>query len=246
MLDALPENSRSVTPPQARPRRLALTRSHLLVGVLLLAVLLFGGFLRFYGTNWDDYVHFHPDERFMAGQVALSLGQGWLSFTDGGEEAQRAHCMAAYPESGGIGPFFDARCSTWNPHNIGAGHMAYGTFPFFVTRWTVDLLESAFPGSSFGSYDGLPLVWRTLSAGYDTLTILLVFFIGLTLRSRWLGLLAALLYAAAVLPIQIAHFATADAMTAMWAAFTVLFSVRGQKHGGVLNFALAGIGLGAA
>lgn len=47
----------------------------------------------------------------------------------------------------------------------------------------------------------LPLVKRMLSSVYDTLVIVICFGIGSQLRGKWTGVLAAWLYAGAVLPI---------------------------------------------
>ncbi|MBC8100493.1 MAG: glycosyltransferase family 39 protein, partial [Armatimonadetes bacterium] len=56
----------------------------------------------------------------------------------------------------------------------------------------------------------------------------------------------AFLYACAVLPIQIAHFGTADAMTNLWVAMTFLFLVRAQDNGTLWDYALCGAAFGAA
>lgn len=245
MQEVLRDDHPLVNVPHPRARKWALSRENVIVFVGLVLIMALGAYFRFQSTNWDDYVHFHPDERFTAGKVAAGMGGNWLVFTDGQIEEQREYCMAAYPATGGVGPFFDARCSSWNPHNIDAGHYAYGTLPPFVARLTADLLNNINGTNQYTSYDWLPLVWRTLSAIYDTITILLVFLTALTVHNRWSALVAAALYACAVLPIQIAHYATADAMSAMWTMFTVYFAMRAYKQGGWLNFALAGIGLGA-
>ncbi len=247
MLDAIETPQPERSGQSARhAARLTVTRDNALVGALLLVVLIFGAFLRLSGTSWDDYVHFHPDERFLVGQVALNMGEGFLSFTDGNELEQRALCNERYPDTLGVGPFFDARCSDWNPHNLNAGHYAYGTMPAFVAKWTGEALNSITGTNDYTGYDSLPLVWRTLSALYDTITLILVFLTALKLHGQWTGLVAAALYAFAVLPLQIAHFATADAMTAMWVAGTVYFAVRAQADGRLLDFIAAGAASGAA
>jgi hypothetical protein len=70
------------------------------------------------------------------------------------------------------------------------------------------------------------LLWRTLSVLYDTNNVIAVFFIGFLLSGIWASLVAAALYTGAVLPIQVAHFATADCMTVIWVEVTLLFSLR--------------------
>ena len=77
-------------------------------------------------------------------------------------------------------------------------------------------------------YDPITIVGRYVSASFDILTILLVFAIGKRLYGKWVGLLGAAFYAFAVLPIQLSHFATVDAITntfaygAVWAAVWAL------------------------
>jgi hypothetical protein len=84
-------------------RKRALISSNVVVGVLLILVMLVGGYFRFVGRNWDDFVGFHPDERFLNSFVGSQLGRGWLSFTDGNEAEQAAYCNAQYPETEGVG-----------------------------------------------------------------------------------------------------------------------------------------------
>lgn len=214
-------------------------------GLMLLIVVL-GIYFRFNGLGWDDYTHFHPDERFMTGNVGIQLGRNYPSFSDGNEAAQEAYCREAYPNSNGVGSYFDARCSTMNPHNLGAGHFAYGTMPVFSAYWFGTALNTIFGTTDYTSYDGFPLVMRSLSALYDTITILIAFGIGFELRGKWTGVLAAALYTSAVLPIQIAHFATADAMAAMWVGLTLYLCLRIQRTGSVSDYAWAGMAFGAA
>ena len=100
-----------------------------------------GGWLRYSGLNWDDFTFLHPDERFLT-DVASSIG-GRLQSTEADDTARSAHvarCQEHYPQSGGAGPYFDAACSTLNPHNVGKGIYVYGTLPLFLARATGELL----------------------------------------------------------------------------------------------------------
>lgn len=236
--------------PVRKPRRtiaLPRSRSDVLVAVLLLLTLALAAYFRYQGNNWDDYIRFHPDERFFTGEVASGINTGILRFTPFELDAeQRAACMARYPESNGVGGYFDARCSDMNPHNIGKGDFVYGTLPVFTLRWTAELLNQITGTNEWTGYNSIQLVGRALSATYDLLVVLIVFFTGLKLHNKWVGLLAAVLYAGAVLPIQIAHFGTADAMTTLWVALTLLFSARILKDGGPLDYVLAGLAFGAS
>ncbi|MCA9896279.1 MAG: hypothetical protein KC615_25020, partial [Anaerolineae bacterium] len=50
------------------------------------------------------------------------------------EEIQQSRCLERYPETGGIGGYFDTECSPYNPHNAGTGFYAYGTLPVLMAH----------------------------------------------------------------------------------------------------------------
>ncbi|MBC8100181.1 MAG: glycosyltransferase family 39 protein, partial [Armatimonadetes bacterium] len=239
----------------AQPTRFAfprLTRSDAFVALLLTFTVLLGGYFRFIGLNWDDNTRFHPDERFLTINVGSQIGRGYLSFNQSpveirSDEEQLANCQARYPDSpNGVGGYFDAECSDMNPHNTGSnGLYVYGTLPLFTAHWVGQTLEQITGGGGWSS-GNLHLTWRAISALCDALVVLMVFFIGQRLHGKWTGLLAAFLYACAVLPIQIAHFGTADAMTNLWVAMTFLFLVRAQDNGTLWDYALCGAAFGVA
>jgi len=233
--------------------------SRVIVGVLLLAIMLLGGYFRFVGLNWDDFTHLHPDERFLTG-VASAIGGG-LSLTDEPPEIRQQRyeeCLAAYPDTSGIGGYFDARCSNLNPHNVGNGLYVYGTLPLFITRGVAEGVTSLseiwarlhgdddYNGYVWTDYYGIHIVWRAMSALAEMGVIVLVFLIGAKLFDQWIGVLAALLYAAAVFSIQLAHFGTADAIGNFFCTLALYFAVRTQRDGGLLNYGMFGLALGAA
>ncbi len=232
--------------------------SRVIVGVLLLAIMLLGGYFRFVGLNWDDFTHLHPDERFLTG-VASAIGGG-LSLTDDPPEIRQQRyeeCLAAYPDTSGVGGFFDARCSNLNPHNVGNGLYVYGTLPLFLTRGAAEGVvalsemwarlngDDEYTGYVWREYYGVHMVWRALSALSEMGAIVLVFLIGAKLFDQWIGVLAALLYAAAVFSIQLAHFGTADAMANFFCTLALYYAVQTQRDGGLLNYGIFGLALGA-
>jgi hypothetical protein len=87
-------------------RRNPFTAGNLLCAILLTAVMLIGGYFRFVGMNWDDYSHWHPDERFITLQVLPVVGTS-LSFTGSDPLSELNTCAARYPETSGVGGFFD-------------------------------------------------------------------------------------------------------------------------------------------
>lgn len=225
-------------------RRIGLSRSDVLVGVLLALILLAGGYFRFVGQNWDDFVHWHPDERFLTGVVSSLNGP--LSFTDADLEQQAQDCLTRFPDTGGRGGYFDAACSPLNPNNLGHGLMVYGTLPIFMVRAAADWTVQATGDTSWVGYNGAQLVGRTLSALAEMGVILVVFFIGVQLHGKWVGLLASALYACAVFSIQQSHFWTVDAISNLFVTLTIYCAVVVQTTGRRRAYIAFGIFFGAA
>jgi len=216
--------------PRSRPAALLDTLGAAFVARLwlvgLLGVLLVGGVLRFNGLDWDQPaeadvpLQMHPDERF------LSLVSDRLDWPDG------------------VGGYFDTANSPLNPYNDGqTNSYVYGTFPLFLVK-AVATLEGDDPDGPGNSY-ATTVVWgRRITALFDTATILLVFLLGASVFERRAGLLAALLYALAVLPTQIAHFWTMDPYLTFFVTLTVLLCVRLVRAGDRAAWGYgAGIGL---
>lgn len=135
--------------------------------------------------------------------------------------------------------YFETHYSPLNP-NFGASY-SYGTFPLFLGKGVAQATGQS-------GYDDSYLVGRTLTALFDTGTVLLVFAIGSLLWSRRVGLLAALLSALTVLQIQLAHFWTVDPYVTFFSTATLYLSIRIVRSGGAANYLLCGaaIGLGLA
>lgn len=79
-----------------------------------IAILLLAAFFRFYGLNWDQNQHLHPDERFLT-MVASAM---------------------KWPEN-----YLNTSTSTLNPHNIGYGFYVYGTFPVILVKFIAESLK---------------------------------------------------------------------------------------------------------
>lgn len=310
-------------------------------GLLLLAILTYGGALRLMGHNWDDFAHTHPDERFLTALLLPQIGGGnsftddrhnfpdqqilarraddrvssredllnsnsvlvgtihdsfatqaaaWLVSPDhvrdypdlpqaeralhsrdvdallvsGSEKSydtsailsvdsvsskdlQSLRCNHLYPETGGVGGYFDALCSPLNPHNASHGFFVYGTLPLFLAHFVSDIVRSATDaGSALFDYQGGHLVWRGISLIFDVLTILAVYALGRRIRGEWVGLLAALFYAAAPLAIQKAHYGTVNAATSFMVTMALYSAVAVQQRGRLGAYLLFGIFTGAA
>ncbi|HLA44482.1 MAG TPA: hypothetical protein VJZ27_13650, partial [Aggregatilineales bacterium] len=146
----------------------------------------------------------------------------------------------------GKGGYFDAQCSDLNPNNIGFGLYVYGELPLFTTRITAETIARIEYSQCLNaaetdddtancrfddrttprvSYNGIHLVGRMVSSVADTITILLVFLVGLKLFGRWTGILAAVFYAFAAFPIQQSHFWTVDAFSGTWVMLAIYAAV---------------------
>src|SRR3989344_2686480 len=87
---------------------------------IFLIILLLAAFFRFYGVNWDQNQHLHPDERF------LTMVTGDIS----------------WPRS--AGEYFNTDISPLNPQNRNFGFFVYGTFPLLLTKMIAEWLNSAY------------------------------------------------------------------------------------------------------
>lgn len=190
---------------------------------LLIFIIIFAAFFRLYGLNWDQNQHLHPDERFL---TMVMDGIKWpKSFTE----------------------YFDADHSSLNPQNNGNSFFVYGTFPIFLTKWVAEIFQR-------GNYDDFALVGRFLSSLFDVGIVLLLFLIARIIDSRgksFFPILAPILYALAVLPIQLSHFFAVETFLVFFlvAAFYILIELIKKNS---LNlkllvfFSLLGISLGLA
>jgi YYY domain-containing protein len=127
-----------------------------------------------------------------------------------------------------VGEYFNTDASTLNPGNVGYDFFVYGTLPLFIIRYVGEWVGQV-------GYDPITIVGRQLSALADIFTILLVFLIALRLFNSKAALLAAALYAFAVLPIQQSHFMTVDTFTNTFGMLTVYLGVVVLTRPSLLN-----------
>ncbi len=185
---------------------------------LLIGILVVAAFLRLSNLNWDMGTHIHPDERFLT-MVSDAM---------------------KLPKS--LGEFFDSTKSPMSPYNKGYNFFVYGTLPLFIVRVAAEAADSFNKAAHLWttsqgipifltSYDGVHLVGRALSGIFDLGCVFFAFVIGRRLYSRKVGLLAAALYAFAVLPLQQSHFYTVDTFGTFFALLTFYFAVRVAQGG---------------
>ena len=245
------------------------TKSKWLVPILLILAFGVGMSHRLVGINWDDFTHLHPDERFLT-QVVSSLGGDLNLSSKSDGVALLETCKQRYPNENGRGTYlnggyFDAQCSSLNPNNVGFGVYVYGTLPLFIAdvvsdryseiRYQVDTFLAqqngidappAYTSTIWSGYSGSHLVWRTLNAFADGLVIVFIFMIGSRLHNRWVGLLAAVLYAAFPLPIQKAHFATVNSMANLFGVIALYYATRIFDEGELGDYIGFGVAFGCA
>ena len=128
--------------------------------------------------------------------------------------------------------YFNTAESSLNPANRGYTFFVYGTLPIFIIRYI---------GESLGQtdYHSITILGRHVSAIFDLMTVVLVFAIGKRLYNRWVGLLGAMFYALAVLPIQLSHYMTVDTITntfAFLAVYAGVWALRRNSVPGVNKF----------
>jgi YYY domain-containing protein len=209
-------------PPAAHTQSARQTQAAALVIVILLGILAVGAFFRFSGLNWDSGSHLHPDERFLTDVGSL------LSGVDNPLDYLRTSR------------------STLNPYNVGKDFYVYGNFPMTVTRYSAEWLTGlcefitdlageppSFCGYRFTAYDGIHFVGRFLSGLVDLISVFFTFLIGRRLYNVWAGLLAALLLALAVMPIQQSHFFTMDNWAATFTTVALYAAVRAASLGDI-------------
>jgi YYY domain-containing protein len=186
-------------------------------GRLLAIILCVAAGLRFYGIEWDSRAGQHPDERHVTNTMGrLSWPKTW-------------------------GDYFSESASPLNPRNYEGGHFwAYGTLPTTVLRAVVDLGGVTKPEDTL-------LFGRGLSTLADLGVVLLLFLLAQNLyRDRRIALLAAFLYAIAVLPIQEAHFFVVDPMANLFVMLAMWLLARAWRSGRWLDYGWVGIAIGLA
>lgn len=198
--------------------------------IALLALLLAAFALRVFDLNWDEGTYLHPDEMHVADVTVNRIHLHWppdfQNLLD--------------PSTSWLNPRSDDP-ATGQPRGY-----AYGALPLIMTSFVASLL-TWITGTDWTSYfDHIHLVGRTLSAILDTLTVLLTFLLAARLLPRRAALLAALLYAFAPIPIQLAHFYTTDTWLTFFVAATLLFAVLSVQSGSVRHLALSGVAFGFA
>jgi 4-amino-4-deoxy-L-arabinose transferase-like glycosyltransferase len=189
---------------------------------------------RLYGLAWDEYKHYHPDERFIS----------WVATTI---EPPAALSTAFDPQKSSFNPFY------WpaEQYTEGIGYpldeprqFAYGHVPLYMgvafTKWVEWLAPAVAPHLPAGwnwlhdlfntpgriEFHHLTAAARFLTALVDVGSVLVLFWLGQTLYGREVGLLAAAFLAFNVLHIQLAHYFTTDPYLAFFVLLALVCMVQ--------------------
>jgi hypothetical protein len=180
--------------------------------------------LRIVGHNWDENQHLNVDDYYVT-KVAMT--------------------RVNLPPDAPLGRLLDPATSPLNPR-AGGEFYVYGALPLYAARAAGALATAATGNAYYSSLNGVEQIGRGLAALFDTLTLLLIY---LTARRLWgagAGLLAAALYALAVLPIQISHFYITDPFMTTFMTATLAASVLFHQTRRLRFAALAGLCTGLA
>ena len=195
--------------------------------VALLLILGLAAYFRFTGIGWDADTHIHPDERFLTETTSL---------------LQTTTNPLTYLRSSE---------SPLSPYNVNKTFYVYGNFPMTVTRYVAEAVDRycfAQPDRCdyiYTNYTGVHIIGRIMSASMDMLSVFFIFLIGARLYNWRVGLLASLLLALAVMPIQQSHFYTMDNWAAALTTITMYFAVRASEEAHKLRWwVLFGVLLG--
>lgn len=207
----------------------------LVTTISLFVILVSAGILRLTGIDWDNYYHYHPDERYMA----------WVATTI---EMPQTWEQAVNPRLSPLNPYY------WHPQAQTVGvvvpqdqprQFAYGHLPLYIGVFAAKLVEwvtaqgdwaIVAPPSSLihqflnlsgqPEYHHLLVVGRLVTAMVDMGTVVILFLLGQTVWRTSVGLVAAGLLAFNVLHIQLAHFWTVDPFLTFFVVATIYCLVR--------------------
>jgi len=118
---------------------------------------------------------------------------------------------------GSLEEYFDTWNSPLNPLSFGS--YTYGMFPLFFTHWVANWV-------GMSDYDSITLTGRAMSGVFDLLAVWMLYVLGKRLYDKRIGLIAAALGVAAVLPIQLSHYFTVDSFSTVFILAGFYFAIR--------------------
>ncbi len=223
--------------------RLAAFRLNRAVTWLLLLIILGAGLLlRVWNVNFDRGMGSHPDERSTACFYAttLRLPASWDEFWD--------------PHQSPMNPL-------WDLNRQERRSFTYGHLPLYLGTAAGDVLHQLAPvaeaiglpadaveimARADSSCDAIAVAGRLTIALLDTLTIFLLFLLGVRMAGRGAGLLAAAFYAFTAQAVQLSHFFAMDPASTTFTVLAVLGGVWMVQDRRLRAGLLTGLGIGLA
>ena len=148
-------------------------QSFFLHRLMLLAIILTGGLLRFYNLNWDSGLLFHPDE------MNIGIAMAKISF----------------------------------PDSLNPGFFAYNGFSLYLYKAAAIVVAALTGDQSWVDEMGRSLlVGRHISAAASTISLPLIYLLGIRIADRQTAFLATALAAFNTGLIQCAHFAVTESL----------------------------------
>lgn len=129
--------------------------------------------------------------------------------------------------------------------NLNPNFFNYGHLPVYILKSASTLAATIF-GDSYTQYPNILLVGRVISALFDTGTVFLIYLIGKRLWGKRAGLIAGLLYATAVFPIQNSHFYIVDPQLTFWITLGIYIITKSYLKPSWRAFYLLGLVTGLA
>jgi YYY domain-containing protein len=230
---------------------------------ILLIALLLGGYFRTIALfDWDEPSYrLHPDERFMLmvaadNHLPSSLEEYLDSSVNPLNPRNRGHTFYVY----GMLPQLLTRLTAvmLTPNALLPPTVPYPRAPDPNSAPQVPNPELDYPKLTvlepllnprqinLTDFYQIHKVGRSLSALFDMGSILLTFLVARRLYSRRVAALAALLYALAVLPIQLTHFFAVDSTSGFFVLLAIYCAVRIAQGGGPGSYVVLGMSIGAA
>ncbi len=208
----------------------------------LLLILAAAMLVRIYNLDWDQGAHLHPDERYLTMVVSAITFPETLS--DYWDTAQSPLNPTNYDQFAGyvygtlplfttraVGGWLDRACTlaSWQPASDVATTATPNFWAQLVRQIFLNITDPCAPGLYTG-YGGIHLVGRILSTLADLLALLGLALLARSLYGDRVSLLAAALYAFAVLPIQHAHFFVVDSFAAVFVVWTLYFAAQAVQR----------------
>lgn len=208
-------------------------------GVILGVIVLVAVLLRFTGLDWDEYNHYHPDERYIS-WVGTSI------------EWPAEWSTALEPSRSSFNPFYwpsDAASEGILLEQDEQRRFAYGHLPLYLGVVSTRILEQIGPplravlpdewpltrdilnGGELNEFGHLTAAGRFLAALFDVATVVVIFFIGRLLFGRIAGLLAAAFLALNVMHIQLSHYFAVDPYLTFFVVLSIAFMILSLRLG---------------